>query len=239
MQQVDVLRDQLEARAAGRVPALEIDQRAMGRVRLRRQDAARAAAGTTTTNRPARAGSAASVARAMTFDAQTAPASVPRNVGMPLARLTPAPVRTSVGPPDCRASTSWCDRSRRRTWLDSRPLDGPLVCADGRTSRSRCRRDRLVCLAAHRRVPQESPHRRRGAGRPRRRSRPRHAGEERAVGRRRPRVDALRGPARGRRRPHHRHRHAERSARGAGRGGRPRRQAHPAREADRAERRRS
>ena len=54
-----------------------------------------------------------------------------------------------------------------------------------------------------------------------------------------PRVDALRGPARGRRRPHHRHRHAERSARGAGRRRRPRRQAHPAREADRADRRRA
>ena len=205
---------------------------------------ARAAAGTTTTNRPARAGSAASVARAMTFEAQTAPASVPRNVGMPLARLTPAPVRTSVGPPDCRASTSWLiEPAGGHRWKSPRWYcvsdDRSLVCADGRTSRSRCRRDRLVRLAAHRRVPQEPPHRGRGAGRPRRRSRPRHAREERAVGRRRPRVDALRGPARGRRHPHHRHRHAERSARRAGRGRGPRRQAHPAREADRAERRRA
>ena len=89
---------------------------------------------------------------------------------------------------------------------------------------------------AHQRLPEEPPCQGHVAPRPRHRAGEGDPGEEPAVAARRPADDPLRGPPRSPGRRHHFDRDPERSPRGAGRGGRSRRQAHRPREADRARR---
>ena len=94
---IDVLRHQQEVAPASRVPSLERGERLMGLIRTRGEDAQEALA----YQRHAPTGSEVkkrSVASSVMSRAQIAPGSLPRKVGMPLARLIPAPVSTTINP---------------------------------------------------------------------------------------------------------------------------------------------